>query len=1230
MSVSGNIEDTLRQLAADRILILDGAMGTMIQGYNLKEANYRGDAYKDHSGDLRGNNDLLSLTQPGIIREIHDAYLEAGADIIETNTFNANGISMIDYDMVDLVYELNLASARLAKEACRAYNEITPDRPRFAAGAIGPANRTASLSPDVNRPGYRNVTFDQLKDGYYEQVRGLMDGGIDILMVETVFDTLNCKAALFAIDEYFEAHNVRVPIMLSVTIVDASGRTLSGQTLEAFWISVSHANLFSIGINCALGAQEMRPYIEELSKIAPLPISCYPNAGLPNEFGGYDQTPAEMAALLSEFADSGFLNLVGSCCGSTPEFTRAVDETMRERQPRQIPELPILTRFSGMEPLTVRPESNFINVGERCNVTGSRRFSRLILEDKLEEALEVARKQVENGAQILDINMDEGLLDAEKAMTTFVNLIGSEPDIARLPLMIDSSRWSVIEAGLKCTQGKCIVNSVSLKEGEEEFLRLATLARRYGAAVIVMAFDEKGQADTAERKIEICERAYQLLTREVGFPPQDIIFDPNIFAVATGIEAHNNYAVDFIEATRFIKGNLPHAMVSGGVSNISFSFRGNNTVREAMHSAFLYHAIKAGMDMGIVNAGQITVYEEIAAPLLGLVEDVLLNRTNDSTDALLGFADTVKDQGKSAVEEAEWRKLSVEERLTHALVKGIVEFIEEDTEEARQKFERPLEIIEGPLMNGMNVVGDLFGSGKMFLPQVVKSARVMKKAVAYLTPFMEEEKAGAGKHQSAGRILLATVKGDVHDIGKNIVGVVLGCNNYEIIDLGVMVPADKILKTAIEEEVDIIGLSGLITPSLDEMVYVASEMARRELDFPLLIGGATTSRVHTAVKIDPAYEHEVIHVLDASRCVSVVSKLLNKDERKKMSQELSSEYDEVREAHQRKHGQRALASLDGARENRFTIDWSGPEEITRPTFLGTRAFNDYPLTEIRERIDWTPFFHTWELKGSYPKILQHEKYGPEAQKLYDDAQQLLDQIVRKRQLTANAIVGFFPANSVGDDIEVYAGDERKRTRAVIHTLRQQMKKGKGRPNMALADFIAPKSTGVTDYIGAFAVTAGLGIEELISRYERENDDYNAILAKALADRLAEAFAELMHERVRKEFWGYSREEDLNNEALIREEYRGIRPAPGYPACPDHTEKAILFRLLNVVHETSINLTESFAMNPGASVCGYFFAHPKAQYFGVGKVDRDQVVDYARRKGFDLAEMERWLAPILAY
>jgi len=1096
-------------------------------------------------------------------------------------------------------------------------------------GALGPSNRTASLSPDVNRPDHRNVTFNEIAEAYTPQIQGLVEGGADFLMVETVFDTLNCKAVLFAIDQYFEQSNTKIPIMLSGTIVDASGRTLSGQTLEAFWVSTNHPDLLSVGLNCSLGAKEMRPFIEEISRLAPIYVSCYPNAGLPNEFGEYDQTPEEIAALLKEFAHSGFFNLVGGCCGTTPDHIKAIAESVGGISPRKLPDITRHTQFSGLEPLTIRPDSNFINVGERCNVTGSARFAKLIREGDYETALDVARKQVENGAQILDINMDEGMLDSMAAMTKFVNLIGSEPDIAKVPLMLDSSKWEVIEAGLKCAQGKCILNSVSLKEGEDTFREHAKLAKRYGAAVIVMAFDEKGQADSTKRKVEICTRAYNILVNELDFSPYDIIFDPNIFAVATGIEEHNNYAVNYIEATRQIKNTLPHALVSGGVSNISFSFRGNNAVREAMHSAFLYHAIKAGMDMGIVNAGQITVYEEIPKDLLERVEDVLLNRRDDATERLLEFAESVKQVDRVEAEDAEWRKLSVQERLKHALVKGIIDHIEQDTEEARQKIGSPLKVIEGPLMDGMNVVGDLFGSGKMFLPQVVKSARVMKKSVAYLIPYLEDQKERTGIN-NAGKILLATVKGDVHDIGKNIVGVVLGCNNYEVIDLGVMVPAEKILRTAREQDVDVIGLSGLITPSLDEMVHVAKEMTRQQFSQPLLIGGATTSRVHTAVKIEPSYAGATVHVLDASRAVGVVSKLIKKESAEKFASEVRSEYEKLRAEHQKKHGDRRLLSLDEARKNRLKIDWTSSPIPTPPSFLGIKAFGDYQLEEITDHIDWTPFFITWELKGKYPNIFENPKSGSEAKKLYEDAQRLLEKIIAEKLLSANGVVGFFPANSVGDDIEVYSDEKRSTVRTVLHSIRQQMQKSTDRENLALADFIAPKSSGIGDYVGAFAVTAGIGLDELVRKFEKDHDDYSSIMAKALADRLAEAFAELMHERTRKEFWGYAKNEHLTNDQLIAEQHQGIRPAAGYPACPDHTEKRIIFDLLRVTENTQITLTENMAMLPAASVSGLYFWHPESKYFGVGRIGKDQVMDYARRKGMEISAMERWLSPNLDY
>ncbi len=1212
----------------ERILILDGAMGTMIQRHVLSEADFRGERFANHPVDVRGNNDLLCLTQPQIIQDIHRAYLEAGADIIETNTFNANGISQQDYRMEHLVYEINREAARLARQAADEFTSA--DKPRFVAGAIGPTNRTASISPDVNRPGYRAVTFDDLVAAYTPQIQGLLDGGADLLLIETVFDTLNAKAALFAIEEEFLRRGSQVPIMLSFTIVDVSGRTLSGQTLEAFWISVRHADLLSIGINCSLGAAQMRPFMEELSRLAPIYTSVYPNAGLPNAFGEYEETAGVTAGYLEDFARNGYINIAGGCCGTTPEHVRTIARRLQNIPPRKLPRVEEYPAFSGLEALVVRPDSNFINVGERCNVAGSRRFARLIREEKYDEALEVARQQVENGAQILDINMDEGLLDSEKAMVTFLNLLAAEPDIARVPVMLDSSRWSVIEAGLKCTQGKSIVNSLSLKEGEEAFREHARLARRYGAAVIVMAFDEQGQAETAERKVEILSRAYRILTEEIGFPPQEVIFDPNIFAVGTGMAEHANYAVAFLEATRRLKALFPQSLVSGGVSNISFAFRGNNTIREAMHSAFLYHAIRAGMDMGIVNAGQITVYEEIPPELRERVEDVLFNRRPDATERLIEYARTVKETSKTETRDLTWREQPVEERLKHALIKGITEFIEADVEEARTKYQDPLKVIEGPLMEGMNVVGDLFGSGKMFLPQVVKSARVMKKAVAYLIPYLEEMKRQSGQPASTGKILLATVKGDVHDIGKNIVGVVLGCNNYQIIDLGVMTPAEKILETARQEKVDIIGLSGLITPSLDEMVHVARELERSGLRIPLLIGGATTSRKHTAVKIDPVYSAPTVHVSDASRGVNVVSRLLDAKQRPAFLEEISREYQRIRQEHEKRYRASELVSLQQARQNRFRTDWE-TLDIPRPQKPGIHYFSAYPLEEILPWIDWTPFFWAWEMKGKYPAILKHPRYGTEARRLFDDARAMLDEMVKHQWLTAQAAMGIFPANTVGyDDIEIYSDPSREHLLAMVHTLRQQNRKKEGEANLALADFIAPRELPYPDYLGFFAVTAGVGMEQIVAHYEKAHDDYHAIMVKALADRLAEAFAELLHWRVRREFWAYAPAEQLDPEEILQEKYRGIRPAPGYPACPDHTEKATLFELLRVSEHTDIRLTENFAMHPAASVSGYYFAHPQSRYFAVGRIGKDQVMDYARRKGMDVKTVEKWLAPILGY
>lgn len=1218
----------IREILQQKILVLDGAMGTMIQRYKLTEKDFRGERFHDYPTDLKGNNDLLSITRPDIIKEIHAAYLEAGADIIETNTFSSTSIAMADYNLQSLVYELNFESAKIAKEVAQEYSRQNPGKPRFVAGSIGPTNRTASLSPDVNRPGYRAVSFDELVTAYYEQVKALAEGGADILMVETVFDTLNCKAALFAIQNYLEETGKDLPVMVSGTITDASGRTLSGQTVEAFYNSISHVPLLSVGLNCALGASQLKPYIQELSRIAGTGVSAHPNAGLPNEFGEYDQSAQEMADVLKDFIKDGLLNIVGGCCGTTPVHIKAIAELVEGKATRKIPEIPALPRYSGLEPLTVTKETLFINVGERTNVTGSKKFAGLIVNGKFEEALAIALQQVEGGAQVIDVNMDEGMLDSEEAMTHFLHLIASEPDISKLPIMIDSSKWTVIEAGLKCVQGKSIVNSISLKEGEEKFKEVANKARKYGAAVVVMAFDEEGQADNYERRIEICERSYNILTKEIGFPPQDIIFDPNILTVATGIEEHNNYAADYIKAVSWIKRNLPGCLVSGGVSNISFSFRGNNVVREAMHAAFLYHAIKAGMDMGIVNAGMIEVYEEVPKELLELVEDVIFNRRPDATERLVEYADTIKHKGKIIVKDESWREKPVNERLAHSLVKGIVEYIIEDTEEARLQAEEPLHVIEGPLMDGMNIVGDLFGQGKMFLPQVVKSARVMKKAVGHLLPFMEAQKTGKSR-SNAGKILMATVKGDVHDIGKNIVGVVLACNNYEVIDLGVMTPLDKILSEAVNQNVDIIGLSGLITPSLDEMSYVAAEMEARGFKIPLMIGGATTSRIHTAVKIAPHYGQTVIHVNDASRSVTVAGNLLGKN-KESFYQEVKEEYEKLRTDHKNRNKEKRYISIGEARANKYKIDWKS-QQLARPTFFGTKQFENYPLEEIAEFIDWTPFFQTWELKGRYPKILSHPDVGQEATRVFNDAQKLLKQIIDGKLLEARAVIGFYPANTEDDDtIIVYADDTRTQELTRFHTLRQQGAKASGLPNMAFSDFVAPLESSVNDYIGGFAVTAGIGIEKILKEYEAEYDDYNIIMVKALADRLAEAFAELMHYRVRKEFWAYAPDENLDQEELIKEKYRGIRPAPGYPGCPDHTEKLTLFNLLDAEAKSGITLTENLAMHPASSVSGLYYAHPEAKYFGLGKILKDQVEDMARRKSMPLEALERWLSPNLNY
>jgi len=1190
----------------------------MIQRHTLEEEDFRGERFKDHGHLLKGNNDLLSLTRPDIIRKIHSEYYEAGADIAETNTFSSTSIAQADYKLEHIVYELNYESAKLAKEVAAEFTKREPDKPRFVAGSMGPTNRTASLSPDVNDPGFRAVTFDQLMESYYEQAKGLMDGGADILLVETIFDTLNAKAALFAIEKLFSDTGKKVPVMVSGTITDASGRTLSGQTVEAFLYSVNHLELLSIGFNCALGAKQLRPHISTIAEKSDLLISAHPNAGLPNEFGEYDETPESTAKQIEEFLNEDLLNIVGGCCGTTPEHIKAIYEVTKKFKPRVPPVISDIPRFSGLEPLEVYKGSNFVNVGERTNVTGSAKFKKLIIEGNYEEALSIARHQVEGGAQVIDVNMDEGMLDSEEVMTKFLNLISSEPDIAKLPIMIDSSKWSVIEAGLKCVQGKAIVNSISLKEGEEKFTETAKKVRMYGAAVIVMAFDEKGQADTFERKIEICKRAYDILTKKIGFKPEDIIFDPNILTVATGIEEHNNYAVDYMNAAKWIKENLPGAQVSGGVSNISFSF---------MHSAFLYHAIKAGMDMGIVNPGMIELYEEIPKDLLERVEDVLLNRRPDSTERLVEFAENIKHKGKVQVKDESWRKMDVRERLTHSLVKGIVDYIEADTEEARKMFDKPIQVIEGPLMDGMNVVGDLFGEGKMFLPQVVKSARVMKKAVGYLLPFIEAEKTVDSKPK--GKILMATVKGDVHDIGKNIVGVVLGCNNYDVVDLGVMVPCEKILEAARTEKADVIGLSGLITPSLDEMVHVAKEMEREGFDIPLLIGGATTSKVHTAVKIEQNYKRgQTIHVLDASRSVPVVGNLLNEN-KDKFEKDIKEEYSKLREHHLKNKVQKSYLSYNSAKQNKFKIEFR-EEEIAKPNMTGVKVFDDYSIEEIAEYIDWTPFFRTWELAGKYPEILEDKVVGEHAANLFLDAKNLLNDIIKEKRLKAKAVFGIWPANSVEDDIEVYSDESRSEVIKVLHTLRQQNEKSEGQPNFALSDFIAPKETGLKDYIGGFAVTTGIGIEKWIEIYQNNQDDYNKIMMQALSDRLAEAFAELLHKKVRTEFWGYDKSENLNYDELIQEKYRGIRPAPGYPACPDHTEKWLLFELLDAEKNTGIKLTESLAMYPASSVSGMYFAHPESKYFGLGKINKDQAEDYAKRKGMTMEETERWLSPILSY
>ncbi|WP_312170652.1 methionine synthase [Stutzerimonas kunmingensis] len=1228
MSSRSSRIQALHQALKERILILDGGMGTMIQSYKLEEEDYRGARFADWPQDVKGNNDLLLLSRPDIIQAIEKAYLDAGADILETNTFNATQVSQADYGMESLVYELNVEGARLAREVADAKTAETPDRPRFVAGVLGPTSRTCSISPDVNNPGYRNVTFDLLVENYVEATRGLIEGGADLILIETIFDTLNAKAAIFAVQQVFEDEGVELPIMISGTITDASGRTLSGQTTEAFWNSVRHAKPISVGLNCALGAKDLRPYLEELSSKADTFVSAHPNAGLPNAFGEYDETPAEMAAVVEEFASSGFLNIIGGCCGTTPAHIQAIAEAVSKYPPRAIPDIPKACRLSGLEPFTIDRSSLFVNVGERTNITGSAKFARLIREENYTEALEVALQQVEAGAQVIDINMDEGMLDSKAAMVTFLNLIAGEPDISRVPIMIDSSKWEVIEAGLKCIQGKGIVNSISMKEGVEQFKQQAHLCKRYGAAVVVMAFDEAGQADTAARKREICQRSYDILVNDVGFPPEDIIFDPNIFAIATGIDEHNNYAVDFIEACAFIRDNLPYALTSGGVSNVSFSFRGNNPVREAIHSVFLFHAIKAGLTMGIVNAGQLEIYDEIPKELRDAVEDVVLNRSANGTEGLLELADKYKGDGSvKEAETEEWRSLPVDKRLEHALVKGITAFIVEDTEECRQQCKRPIEVIEGPLMSGMNVVGDLFGAGKMFLPQVVKSARVMKQAVAHLIPFIEAEK--GDKPEAKGKILMATVKGDVHDIGKNIVGVVLGCNGYDVVDMGVMVPAEKILQTAIAEKCDIIGLSGLITPSLDEMVHVAKEMQRQGFSLPLMIGGATTSKAHTAVKIDPQYHNDaVVYVTDASRAVGVATTLLSKELKPAFVDKTREEYAMIRERTANRSARTERLSYAQAVANKPQFDWASYTPV-RPSFTGRQLLEDIDLRTLAEYIDWTPFFIAWDLAGKYPRILEDEVVGEAATALFSDAQAMLNKLIGEKLIRARAVFGFWPANQVqDDDLEVY-GDNGEKL-ATLHHLRQQIIKPDAKPNLSLADFVAPKDSGITDYVGGFICTAGIGAEELAKAYQDKGDDYNSIMVKALADRLAEACAEWLHQQVRKQYWGYAKDEQLSNEELIREQYKGIRPAPGYPACPDHTEKGTLFQLLDADGISQVTLTEHYAMLPTAAVSGWYFAHPEAQYFAVGKIDKDQVESYSQRKGEDIAVSERWLMPNLGY
>jgi len=1227
---SADKKSQIQNILKQRIMILDGAMGTMIQAHNFSEQEFRGERFADWTCSVKGNNDLLSITQTQAIKDIHRQYFAAGADIVETNTFNSTTIAMADYEMESLSREINLVSAQLAREVADEFTLSEPDKPRFVAGVLGPTNRTCSISPDVNDPGFRNITFNGLVEAYTESTHALIEGGCDIIMVETIFDTLNAKACLFAVESVFEELGYKLPVMISGTITDASGRTLTGQTTEAFYNSLSHVDPISIGLNCALGPAELRQYVEELSRISTFPVSAHPNAGLPNEFGGYDLDAIEMAGYINEWAQSGFLNIVGGCCGTTPQHIKRISEALDDTPPRVMPEIEIACRLSGLEPYNITSLSLYTNVGERTNVTGSARFLRLIKEDDYTTALEVALHQVEAGAQIIDINMDEGMLDSKAAMVRFLNLIASEPDISRVPIMIDSSKWDVMEAGLQCVQGKGIVNSISLKEGEELFIHHAKLIKRYGAAAIVMAFDEQGQADTYARKVEICQRAYDVLTQKVGFPPQDIIFDPNIFAIATGIEEHNNYAVDFIEATRYIRKNLPHAGVSGGVSNVSFSFRGNNPVREAIHGVFLYHAIQAGMNMGIVNAAQLAIYDDIPKDLKAAVEYAVLNHGDDATEKLLDVAETYRNAGSKSkvhVQDLSWRELPVVERLAHSLVKGITEYIIEDTEAARLMFDRPIEVIEGPLMDGMNIVGDLFGAGKMFLPQVVKSARVMKQAVAHLNPYIELEKTPG---QSNGKIVMATVKGDVHDIGKNIVGIVLQCNGYEVFDLGVMVSVEDIIKCVKKNDADVIGLSGLITPSLDEMVHNVKAFKREGIDIPVLIGGATCSKIHTAVKIAPHYEYGALYVADASRSVPIVTKLINDKTRQGCIDEHYKDYDAMRVKRLAQGNRKTLISLEAARGNRCTFDYTNNPPV-KPAVMGKQVFDNYPLEKLLERIDWTPFFRSWELHGKYPKILSDKVVGEEATKLFADAQAMLKKIIDEKWLTARAVIGLYPANTVNhDDIEIYTDESRSEVLMTTHHLRQQLERVGGNNNFALSDFVAPKESNVADYMGGFAVTAGVGIDEHIERFEAANDDYSAIMIKSLADRLAEAFAEHMHERVRKEFWGYASDEQLDNEMLIREKYKGIRPAPGYPACPDHTEKALLWDLLSPDKEIDLNITESFAMFPTAAVSGWYFANPESRYFGVSDIKRDQVADYAKRKGMSIEQIERWLSPILGY